>query len=45
MVLFVGGLIPFLWVIPLGWWLWRRRTGAVLPATPAPPATVPPLEG
>ncbi len=25
LVLLAGSLLPFIWVIPLAWWLWRRR--------------------
>ena len=43
-VLFVGGLLPFLWILPLGWWLWRRRTHPAIPAAPSG-AMVPPAGG
>ncbi len=25
LVLLAGSLLPFIWVIPLAWWLWQRR--------------------
>ncbi len=28
LVLIAGALLPFVWIIPTGWWLWRRRSQA-----------------